>query len=605
MQAIAALSLANSAYQDEALYIYAGKQILHQILGQPVAVKYGITSLSGFPYLYPVIAGVLDSLGGLVLVRLFSLACMLISTAAVYRLTLTLYGPMSARLATALFAVQGPVLFLSNFATYDAMCLSLMAVTAVLVLYAAAARRPWLSLAVGPMIGVMVLTKYAGALFAPTLLILLVYQTRQRWGWRQSLARLCCALSLLLLGAFEVAHVAGHDLLTTLNSAYLERQPASYDSRLHLVERVWSLGAAILVLALVGLLLGGRQGRLLRTILFVSALLAPAYHIYVHELVALHKHLAFSMVFAAPLAGRALARLAGYRWLTGIVGCLVVLSMGLAASKELYNEWPNTSNLITVLRAQNLPPHSQVLAEPGYESQYYLDDARHWDFTTLWAFTYFDPSGRVLNGVPAYNDAIMYGYFDLVVLGYGPGDDTRAIAVQIDSGLRHGTTYTLIAKVPYSSAYGTGNWWVWRKRPAAAAAPVPRSAVPGTGSAVSSPVLSVHNRTHTVTGGRVQPCDLRQNTGGAIEPGCEIVSAEWLPGARVTYTLRYPDGATQTFVDIADSRGHSLHAFQVSYRPPVHVAHGQPATVATIQIRVASADGRRAASARSRFTVMP
>ena len=71
-------------YDDEALYIDAGHDILsHAVLGSHVA-SYG-SYLSGAPTGYPIVAAVLDTLGGLNLVRLFSLVCLLICTLCVQR----------------------------------------------------------------------------------------------------------------------------------------------------------------------------------------------------------------------------------------------------------------------------------------------------------------------------------------------------------------------------------------------------------------------------------------------------------------------------------------------------------------------------------------
>ncbi|MGH2470433.1 MAG: hypothetical protein ACRDGF_10180, partial [Chloroflexota bacterium] len=55
LQAAVALSLRNSAFQDEALYVYAGRQLVQQWLGGPkVAEPYG-SYFSGMPYVYPII----------------------------------------------------------------------------------------------------------------------------------------------------------------------------------------------------------------------------------------------------------------------------------------------------------------------------------------------------------------------------------------------------------------------------------------------------------------------------------------------------------------------------------------------------------------------
>ncbi len=121
LQAVMGLRLRNSAFQDEALYLYYGHLTLDswlnggELFGNPAAW------FTGAPQLYPVVAALLDGVGGLQLARLFSTLCMLGATVAVYWTANTLFGrPVRVRvgtLAALVFAVSGPVLVLSHFAT--------------------------------------------------------------------------------------------------------------------------------------------------------------------------------------------------------------------------------------------------------------------------------------------------------------------------------------------------------------------------------------------------------------------------------------------------------------------------------------------------------
>ncbi len=88
--------LQNTAFQDEALYIYAGRQIWQQWLGGPPSLDHYSYYFSGYPYVYAIIGGGLDMVGGLVLARSFSLACMLVVTACGYYVTKSLFNQKSA-----------------------------------------------------------------------------------------------------------------------------------------------------------------------------------------------------------------------------------------------------------------------------------------------------------------------------------------------------------------------------------------------------------------------------------------------------------------------------------------------------------------------------
>src|SRR5258708_5459329 len=117
--------LQNTAFQDEALYIYAGHQIWQGWLGGPPQLVDYSYYFSGNPYVYPLIAGLLDIVGGLELVRLFSMICLLITTACGYYIAKALFHRASAVFAALFFVCQGPVLFLTLLATYDPLFLFL------------------------------------------------------------------------------------------------------------------------------------------------------------------------------------------------------------------------------------------------------------------------------------------------------------------------------------------------------------------------------------------------------------------------------------------------------------------------------------------------
>jgi len=69
LQAVLSLRLRNTAFEDEATYLYAGHMELQHLLhGSPLQGAYS-SYFSGSPVLYPVAAAYLDQLGGLALAR--------------------------------------------------------------------------------------------------------------------------------------------------------------------------------------------------------------------------------------------------------------------------------------------------------------------------------------------------------------------------------------------------------------------------------------------------------------------------------------------------------------------------------------------------------
>jgi hypothetical protein len=104
------------------------------------------------------------------------------------------------------------------------------------------------------------------------------------------------------------------------------------------------------------------------------------------------------------------------------------------------------------------------------------------------------------------------------------------------------------------------------------------------GTKTGQAALVIHSSLRIVRGGRSTICDIPGNTNGAQEQGCEVVSSVWLPYLKVVYTLTYPNGLRQTFVDITDHRGHALHPFNVAYLPPLQARKGHPADMAQIEV---------------------
>jgi len=469
-QGVVSLTLRNTAFQDEALYLYAGQQYFHALMGGPAVVEpYGLY-FSGTPYFYPVIAGALDAWRGLEAARLLSLVCMLGATMMVYVLTKHLFNRQSALLAAALFAMQGNVLFLGRLATYDAMSLAFLSLAVVLALRASTAKWPFLALSIGPVLLFAVAAKYAGLLWVPSVLAILGWQTLRAHGWRQAVVRVGIVVTVMVSLLAVAMFSARADLLAGLRATTTGRVALLSAARRVLLERSLTIAGLLLALALIGVALSGWRRLPLTLMLFGSGLLAPAYHIYKTEAVSLHKHIAFGFLFVAPLAGHAVPRLIGAggrdsinrRWLVSLAVCLVVFGVGLHQAQGYFSEWSNSNQAIHVMRTQVRPNAGRVLSEESEVERYYMQDiVAFWQWNHLNWFQYTDAQGTTMTGEPAYKAAIADGYFDLVVLRYGAN---AAMANAIDGGLRDGTRYEPIAKIPTHTQFGDGYYWIWRKR---------------------------------------------------------------------------------------------------------------------------------------------
>jgi len=470
IQAIASLSLHNAAFRDEALYLWAGGQQLHHWQGGPPTEDFA-RFFSGTPFFYPVLGSLLDKLGGLEAARLFSLCCMLAATSAVYHIAALLYNRATALMAAVLFAGQGSVLFLGHFATYDALCLALLAGATVLAFSAGSSSTNGKALLVGCLLVLAVFAKYAGLLFVPTVLWVLAWETKRAYGWRRALLRADIAGSVVV---FMVALllVSDANIVDGLNYTTLDRVAVGPASRLVIAGSALRLGGGLVALAVVGAFLDrGRRNRPLLMVLLVSAFLVPIYHVAKFEALSLHKHMAYGSFFAAPLAGYAMNQLfyrdcsgslpivpckigrSQYAWFTGTAVCISIFALGLEQAHQQFQTWLNSDSYIRELRS-DIRPGDRILAEVVEVPRYYLQDVvgpRQWSYLP-W-FDYTDAAGNTLDGQQAYQSAISAGYFDLVILHYS---DEAPMARSIDADLKDGARYTLIAELPGS--------WIWRKK---------------------------------------------------------------------------------------------------------------------------------------------
>lgn len=485
LQAVVSLvSLQNSAFQDEALYLYAGRQLLGQFLGGPPVVDPFATYLSGHPDVYPLLAGALDAVGGLALARLLSLVAMLTATASVYWIGQRVFSRQASILGAALFAIQGPVLFLSRLATYDAFCLGLLAVCAALALRLSDTRRPWLAFMLGPLMVLAFFAKYAFLLWAPSVLALLALETWRRLGFGSAVLRLSLTLVAVAVAAVAAYMILGPSFTHALVASTLQRQTTGAQltaSRSALLWDVISNAGIGLGIAALGMLCLPRGKRLLGLLLMGTSVLAPAYHLYHIEPVSLFKHLAYGMIFAAPLAGVALQRLIEWQarhakqeyqvalhGMAALPILLIIFMLGQRQAVWQYNQWPDSANMATVMRSLVRPTGGHYMAEDMEVARYYLQNVTEdWQWTGPFWFEYADKQGNTLYDTAAYEQAIHDGYFDVIELSFGV---SSTLDYQLRAELESSSNYELAGKVFYTNVYGTGFYYIWRLRPVAPSA---------------------------------------------------------------------------------------------------------------------------------------
>ena len=437
---------ARTAFGDEALYLNAGHlEWSHWLHGTQIP-DYQTWS-SGAPVIYPPIGAVADSLGGLTAARLLSLVFMLgVTSLAWCTATRLLRDERAAFFTAALFAVLAPTLHLGSFATYDALALLLLAAATWCAAGAPSGHHSarWL-IAAGILLALANATKYATALYDPTVLCVAFLSSWPDAGWRAALRRaaLLAGIAAAVLGVLLA--LGGPGYLTGIRLTTTGRVQGTVAASLVFAE-AWSWTAVVLVPAVGAVVLCAVRRRwpqtLLLAVLALSALLAPADQARIQTGTSLDKHVDFGAWFAAIAAGYLLSTLPRRRLVlvVSLAALIPVTSIGMAQAREMI-DWPDVTALVKVVRPMTAQG-GRFLVETTDVLQYYLPNTswRQWSNTV---------------GSPEYyRQAIARHYFSLVILGF---NQTPAMDYQIALDLYSAGGYRLAAKVPSGSTV----FYVW------------------------------------------------------------------------------------------------------------------------------------------------
>jgi len=464
---------ANTAFGDEALYLWAGHlELAHWLHGASLPAF--PTWFSGSPVIYPPLAALAGGAGGLLGARVLSMCFMLGATCLLWGTTSRLFGRRPAFFAAALFAVIGPTLHLGAFATYDAMALFLLALAAWCACGARTKQDAtgWM-LATAGVLALANATKYASAIFDPVVVIMAVLSACPQPGGKAALRRGALLLTCLTGTLVVLLRLGGPWYITGISQTTTMR-PAGQDPILKVLTQSWDWTAVVLVAALAGLALSivrknARAASYLITALTAAALLVPMEQARIQTAVSLGKHVDFGAWFACIAGGYALGSLASWpkprsaRLVTAAclgAAILPVTAVGFRQAQAMIN-WPDSAQLIAYLKP--LTRHGgRFLADTNDVPEYYLPATAWQQWSNTFSITL--PDGRVRNvdGRSApYARAISRHYFALVILNFS---ETPAMDEAITRALRATPGYRVIRRVPYGGPV-RGQYTVWAYRP--------------------------------------------------------------------------------------------------------------------------------------------
>jgi hypothetical protein len=486
VQAVLSLRLAkaDTAFQDEALYLWAGhRELAHLLHGTPVPPF--PTYFSGAPVIYPLFGALADGIGGLPAARILSLIFMLGTTGLLWAVARRLYGPTAAFFSAALFAVLGPTLHLGSFATYDAMSVFLVALSVWFVVRGGDRQdaTSWM-IAAGVTLAFANATAYSITLFDPVVIGLALITAFPAPGGKRAAGRCLILLTVVVVLLGVGLLIGGSYYRTGIDNTTLQRVPG-VDPALRVFADSWAWTGAVAVVALIGVIISVAHrpwtARTWLPLLVTAAIvLVPAEQAGLHTTASLSKHGTMGSWFAAIAAGYAVdwfisAAGAGRVRAVTSGACVAALALpaviGMGQARTFATNWPNSSSFIEILGPLVNHSSGRVLAEDPSIAEYYLSAGSQWQ---RWSGTrnIVLPSGASTGGpgkragvvgsgnAGVYAVFIQEGYFSIVALNFA---DTTALDQSIRADLRANHHYHIIDVVPYGPAHGT--YVIWRYEP--------------------------------------------------------------------------------------------------------------------------------------------
>lgn len=475
-QSVAMFRLRNAAFIDEAGYIVAGRTMLERLAQGDWSTMPYAAYFSGAPYLQPVWVAWLDGAGGLFLARMLSALCLLTATVALAVGVSRAQGRAIGVAAALAFAAQGTVQFVGHLATPDAPAMLMLAL-GLAVAFAAPPRHAIpAALAVGVLAAAAGAIKYGTMAYAPALALVLAIRLWEAGARERAVAALLLAATAGASVLWVILRLDGGALVDAVWFTTVSRPFSEGKDPLIVGGKLLEYGGLLLILSVYGLSQRRFSWWLCAPLLY-GMLVAPAQHLRLGETVSLHKHIAFSALFAAPLAGVAIVRLhVGLRnairfrgrdprsvmsFLAVGSGLTLIVYPGLAQAGALFAAWPAETQQVYEAAAQGLPATARVLSEEAELGGYYgapLSPSQWVGPQT----PYLTRQGTTVAGV---DSAALIGVrdaaFDRVILRF---DQTHTWAETIASHLQGDPRYIVRQTVRYRLPGEDGTFVIWERR---------------------------------------------------------------------------------------------------------------------------------------------
>jgi 4-amino-4-deoxy-L-arabinose transferase-like glycosyltransferase len=470
--------------------------------------------LSGAPQIYPPLAALADSAGGLVGARILSLALMLATTCLLWSAAHRISGRRAAVICCALWLACESNLRMGAYATYDPMAIFCICLALWLVILAAGSER-WYAELAGLSALVMALgcvTAYSYAIYIPVVLGIGFLATTRARSLKRAvilvawMAAILAAALAVVPSLLDVWPGVFHTTLSRSITRDHQTVPA-------ILQIAWSCAGPFTVIISAGALIAvgaarGRSERFLLAALLAAAFVVPCYQILIARTGwALDKHLAPGMWCAVLAAGIGFAEVAlpGLKAGAQAAAALTALSLPLFAgwysAYGITRSWPGSGRLAAAVRPLAVGVHGNAYTEitPSL-LDYYSWPASLNQLRWKSAITLDPPAGRPATWVAYYRHELAVEKPGIAVLwmpGVMKGQSLPADVLRVlqkekgtpatlgelagatmqtpglyafAEALQTSRAYRLAATGPYNTGYGSfsaapGTFMVWQRLP--------------------------------------------------------------------------------------------------------------------------------------------
>jgi hypothetical protein len=351
------LRLHNTVFIDEARNINAGRSYLLQWINNGPRADHS-AYFSGAPTVYPVIAAALDSAGGLELVRLFSLICMLVSIGLLHSTVKHVFSsPRVGLLAACAFVFTAPVVYVGALGTFDALCIMLITIS----VWVAVTKQSIASAATaGCLLALGVAVNYVAFIFVPFIFVIMLVTNSGILGPIRARRRRIRVAVLIgttdgLLASLYVT--AGDSLRKGVSFAVTsERAPTSVQGAATLAGWATLNIGLLTILGVIGAIaLVWRTRSMLSASVGLSLLsaaaLLPLTEMWLGAEAPFDSHNAYSALFLAPLAAWALASLSRRLFRLGPVALILLAALAPTVSRSdyLFHSWADVTPVLEVI----------------------------------------------------------------------------------------------------------------------------------------------------------------------------------------------------------------------------------------------------------------